>query len=159
MSGRCLCVYMNMHIHADMCNVETMEETQTISSGQGRGRMSGEGTDFHCPLGAGCTVTMCTLVLASMEAQTVKNLPTMQKMWVRSLGWEDPLEKETATHSSIPAWGSPWTEEPGGLQSMGSQRVGHERISNTHVQVLTGPIPTPSNKLMKRNIQVLSKEN
>ena len=89
----------------------------------------------------------------------VKNLPAMQKMWVRSLGWEDPLEKETATHSSIPAWGIPWTEEPGGLQSMGSQRVGHERISNTHVQVLTGPIPIPSNKTMKRNIQVLSKEN
>ena len=56
----------------------------------------------------------------------VKNLPAMQEMWVRSLGWEDPLEKGMATHSSIPAWGIPWTEEPGGLQSMGSQRVGHD---------------------------------
>ena len=47
-------------------------------------------------------------------------------MWVRSLGWEDPLEKEVATHSSILAWRIPWTEEPGGLQSMGLQRVGHD---------------------------------
>ena len=69
---------------------------------------------------------MYMLVLASLEAQMVKNLPAMQEMWVRSLGWEDPLEKGMATHSSIPAWGIPWTEEPGGLQSMGSQRVGHD---------------------------------
>ena len=53
-------------------------------------------------------------------AQLVKNSPAMQEMWVRSLGWEDPLEKEMATHSSIPAWRIPWTEEPGGLQTMGS---------------------------------------
>ena len=50
----------------------------------------------------------------------------MQETWVRFLGLEDPLEKEMATHSSILAWKIPWTEEPGGLQSMGSQRVGHE---------------------------------
>ena len=55
----------------------------------------------------------------------VKNLPAMQETQVRSLGWEDPLEKGMATHSSILAWRIPWTEEPGGLQSMGSQRVGH----------------------------------
>ena len=60
-----------------------------------------------------------------MVAQTVKRLSTMQETWVRSLGWEDPLEKEMATHSSIHAWKIPWTEEPGGLQSMGSQRIGH----------------------------------
>ena len=59
-------------------------------------------------------------------AQTVKRLPTMWKTWVRSLGQEDPLEKEMATHSSILAWKIPWTEEPGRLQSMGSQRVGHD---------------------------------
>ena len=47
-------------------------------------------------------------------------------MWAQSLGWEDPLEKQLATHSSILAWGIPWTEEPGGLQSTGSQRVGHD---------------------------------
>ena len=55
-----------------------------------------------------------------------KNLPTMQEMQVRSLGWEDPLEKEMATHSSIIAWRIPWTEEPSKLQSMGSQGVGHD---------------------------------
>ena len=54
-------------------------------------------------------------------AQTVKSLPTMRETWVRSLGWEDPLEKAMATHSSTLAWKIPWTEEPGGLQSMGSQ--------------------------------------
>ena len=62
---------------------------------------------------------------ASLVAQTVKNLPAMQETWVRSLGWEDSLEKGVATHSSILAWRVPWTEEPGRLQSMGSQRVGH----------------------------------
>ena len=56
-------------------------------------------------------------------AQTVKNLPAMQETWVRSLGQEDPLEKEMATHSSILAWKIPWAEEPGRLQSMGLQRV------------------------------------
>ena len=56
----------------------------------------------------------------------VKNLPTVQETWVQSLGWEDPLEKEMAIHSSTIAWKIPWTEEPGSLQSMGSQRVGHD---------------------------------
>ena len=58
---------------------------------------------------------------ASLVAQLVKNLPAMQETWVQFLGWEDPLEKEMATHSSILAWRIPWTEEPGRLQSMGSQ--------------------------------------
>ena len=61
-----------------------------------------------------------------MEAQLVKNSPVMQETWVGSLGLEDPLEKEMATHSRILAWRTPWTEKPGGLQSMGSQRVGHD---------------------------------
>ena len=56
----------------------------------------------------------------------VKSLPAIQEMWVLFLGWEDPLEGEMATHSSILAWLTPWREEPGGLQSMGSQRVGHD---------------------------------
>ena len=60
---------------------------------------------------------------AALVAQTVKNLPEMWETWVQSLGWEDPLEKVMATHSSILAGESSWTEEPGGLQSMGSQRV------------------------------------
>ena len=60
-----------------------------------------------------------------MVAQMAKRLSTMQKTQVRSLGWEDPLEKEMAIHSSTIAWKIPWSEEPGRLQSMESQRVGH----------------------------------
>ena len=63
---------------------------------------------------------------ASLVAQTVKRLSAMQETQVRSLGWEDPLEKEMAAHSSILAWKIPWTVEPGRLPSMGSQRVGHD---------------------------------
>ena len=59
-------------------------------------------------------------------AQLVKNVPAMQETWVLSLGWEDPLEEEVAAHSSILAWEIPWTEEPGRLQSVGSQRAGHD---------------------------------
>ena len=63
---------------------------------------------------------------ASLVAQRLKSLPGMRETWVRSLGREDPLEKEMATHSSTLAWRIPWREEPGRLQSMGSQRVGHD---------------------------------
>ena len=59
-------------------------------------------------------------------AQTMKHLPTLWETQVRALGWEDPLEKEMATHSSTLAWKIPWTEKPGRLQSMGSQRVGND---------------------------------
>ena len=62
---------------------------------------------------------------AFLVVQMVENLSAMQEAWVRFLGGEDPLEKGMATHSSILAWGIPWTEEPGGLEPMGSQRVGH----------------------------------
>ena len=62
----------------------------------------------------------------SLVAQMVKHLPTTWETWVRSLGREDLLEKEMATHSSTLAWKTPWTEEPGRLPSMGSQRVGHD---------------------------------
>ena len=61
-----------------------------------------------------------------MVSQLVKNRPAMQETWVRFLGRRDPLEKEMATHASFLAWRIPWTEEPGGLQSMELQRVGHE---------------------------------
>ena len=61
-----------------------------------------------------------------LVAQTVKNLPAMRETQVRSLDWEEPLEKGIATHSSILAWRIPWAEEPVGLQSLGSQRVGHD---------------------------------
>ena len=71
-------------------------------------------------------------VWASLVAQTVKNPPAMQETWwVSCLGWEDPLEKGMATNSSILAWRIPWTEEPGGLQSTGSQRVGTTERLNT----------------------------
>ena len=62
---------------------------------------------------------------ASLAAQMVKTLPAMRETQVQSLGWKDPLEKGTATHSSILAWKIPWTEEPGDLESMGLQRVRH----------------------------------
>ena len=60
-------------------------------------------------------------MMTSLVAQTVKSLPTMQETQFQSLGGEDPLEKEMAAHFSVVAWKIPWTEEPGGLQSMGSQ--------------------------------------
>ena len=69
----------------------------------------------------------CFLVLV---AQAVKNPPAVQETWVRSLGREDPLEQKMATHTSILAWRIPWTEEPGGLQSMGSQRVRYDWATN-----------------------------
>ena len=68
---------------------------------------------------------------ASLVAQAVKNLPAVQETRVRSLAREDPLEKEMATHSSILSWKISWTEEPGGLQSMGWQRVGHDSATST----------------------------
>ena len=82
--------------------------TSTVSS-QGKGGLKWKESD----------------VWASLVAQMVKNLPAMWETWVQSLGWGDPLEKGMATHSSILVWRIPWTEEPGGLQSMGLQRVGH----------------------------------
>ena len=66
------------------------------------------------------------MLLDFLGSTVIKNLPAMQETQVRSLGWEDPLEKGMATHSSILAWRIPWIEECGGLQSMGSQRVGQD---------------------------------
>ena len=77
---------------------------------------------------------------ATSVAQTVKNLPAVwetQETWARSLGQEDPLEKEVATHSSILAWRIPWTEEPGGLQSMESHRARHDWATHTHTHTLS----------------------
>ena len=78
----------------------------------------------------------------------VKNLPAMPETWVQSLGWEDPLEKGMTTHSSILARIIPLTEEPGGLQSMGSQRVEHNRATNTHTHTHTQILRT-SHKAVK----------
>ena len=71
-------------------------------------------------------MSVYALSSASLVAQMVKRLPAMRETWVRFLGREDPLEKEMATHSSTLAWKIPWMEEPDRLQSMGSQRVGHD---------------------------------
>ena len=65
------------------------------------------------------------MYMGFLGGSVVKNLPAIQEKQVRSLGLEDPLKEEMATHSSIPAWRIPWTEEPGGLQSVGSQGIGH----------------------------------
>ena len=70
-------------------------------------------------------------MVASLGAQMVENLPAVQETQLRPLGWEDPLEEEMATLSSILAWRIPWTEELGRLQSLGSQRAGHDEQSNT----------------------------
>ena len=67
----------------------------------------------------------------------VKNLPVIQETQVRSLGWEDPVEKEMATHSSILAWRIPWTEEPSGLQSTELQRVGHDLVTQQQLVIST----------------------
>ena len=73
----------------------------------------------------------------SLVTQMVKNPPAMQETWVQSLGRDDPLEKGMATHSSILAWRIPWTEGPSGLESRGSQRVGHDWVTNTHTHTHT----------------------
>ena len=72
------------------------------------------------------TIIYNILLYIILVAQRLKHLPPMQETWVQSLGWEDPLEKDMATHSSILAWRIPWMEEPGGLQSAGLQTVGHD---------------------------------
>ena len=76
--------------------------------------------------------------MASLVAQRLKNPPAMWETWARPLGWEDPLEKEMATHSSIFAWRIPWTEEPGRLQSMESQKVGHDWTAKHSTAINTG---------------------
>ena len=75
------------------------------------------------------------IYIASLVAQTVKRLPTMRETWVWSLDWEVPLEKEMTTHSSIFSWKIPWMEEPGRLQSMGSQRVRQDWETSLHIYI------------------------
>ena len=79
-----------------------------------------------CKWNHALSVLLCLPYLASLVAQRLKHLPPMRENWVWSLSWEDPLEKEMTTHSSILAWRIPWTEEPGRPQSLGSQRVRHD---------------------------------
>ena len=80
------------------------------------------------------------ILWASPIAQLVKNLPAMQETWVRFLGWEDALEKEMATHSSILAWRFPWTEEPGRLLSMGSQESDMTEQLSLHFTSFCGKV-------------------
>ena len=114
-------------------NPQTMTGLQGSSRGPGPERAltswrSRSPTWRPCPEGSGqCPLgSQSPTPGASTVTQTVKNLPAMQEIQVRPLSQEAPLEKGIATHSSILAWRTPWTEEPGGLQSMGSQRVGHD---------------------------------
>ena len=88
------------------------------------------------PAGASNTHLLSTKHGASLVAQMGRNLPAMQEIWVQPLGWEDPLEKEMATHSSILAWRIPRTEKPAGPLSVGSHGLGHDWASNTHKHVL-----------------------
>ena len=110
------------------------QQTQLSSRGEGE-KMITAGPLLcakHCVKSCGWIISwhLCPKlwgnIRASLVAQTVKCLPTMWETWVRSLGWEDPLEKEMATYSSTLAWKTPWIKEPGRLQSMWSQRVGHD---------------------------------
>ena len=88
----------------------------------------------HQFFGAWPSLRSTSHIYTFLVAQMVKCLSTMQETRVRSLGWEDPLEKEMAFHSSTIAWKIPWTEEPGRLQSMGLQRVGHDwETSHSHI--------------------------
>ena len=80
--------------------------------------------------------------------QTAKNLPAMQETWVQSLGQKDPLDKGMATPSNILAWRILWTEEPGGLQSMGSQRIRHDLVTNTAITYHSMCVPYLANSLL-----------
>ena len=100
----------------DWLTVQSRDDDGSAQGGESRGGIS-----------TGCVCkSEPTELGASLVAQMVKNLPTMQQIWVQSLRQEDPLQKGKATHSSILTWEIPWTEEHGGLQSMGSQRVRHD---------------------------------
>ena len=101
--------------------------------------------------------------MTSLVPQTVKRLPTMQETQVRSLDWKDLLEKEMAPHSSILAWKIPWTEEPGGVQSIGLQRVRHDCAANTCTLGFPGSTsgkePTRQRRRHKTQVRSLSQED
>ena len=109
----CVCVYTHTKLRPTFCN--SVDQTMKLKDA--------------CSLEEKLWQTY-TVYRASLVAQMVKHLPTMQETHVRSLGQEHPLEKETATHSSTLAWKIPWTEEPGRIQSMGLQRVGHNWVTS-----------------------------
>ena len=96
--------------------------------------------------------------MASLVAQMVKNLPAMWETRVWSLGWEGPLGKGMATYTSILAWRIPWTQEPGGLQSVGSQRVGHDWATNTHTHTHTENGSSELNSVQRRATKVMPRK-
>ena len=130
-----------IHGYVSVCSSEPPHRPPRNDLGRGRGshgykKRAGRGASGGCGVwfishregvsrgNSRICITVLT-IQASLVAQVVKNLPAVWGTRVQSLGWEDPLEEVMATHSSILAWGIPWTEEPGGPQAMGSQRVGH----------------------------------
>ena len=138
--------------HQDYCPLASLNITVFYRINQGFRMTFSYVEDSYCPWGAltltsflfqhrwSCrTKNLVHWVTASLVAQTVKNLPAMWEIWVWSLGWEDPLEEGMATHSSTLARRIPWTEVPGRLQSLASQRVGHDwAIKHTSVHWVTG---------------------
>ena len=105
------------------CSSEQLQHTNSSQPDTNTSAYCGSRVVLHVLTGT------TSRIWASQVALVVKNPPAMQETWVQSLGWEDPLEKGMATHSSILAWRIPWTEEPGGLQSMGLQRVGPDWVT------------------------------
>ena len=105
---------------------ETFPVSQLFVSDDQNTRVSASASALPMNIQGWFPLRKCSLL---QMAQMVKNLPEMRETWVGSLGWEDPLEEGMATYSSILAWRIPWTEEPGGLQSIGSQRVRHNWVT------------------------------
>ena len=135
--NRCVCIYITESL---CCIPETNTTTVNQLYFNNFLKLSGKATSpviffpivpnkvnypSHC-----VPITFC--ICPYLVVQLVKNLPAVQETQVRSLGWEDPLEKEMATHSGILAWEISWTKGPGRLQSMGLQRVGHDWATNTY---------------------------
>ena len=134
--------YTHIHIYKYICPCLFKLSTPTKLSNDKRTLFCGSSKCFFCG--------------TSLVAQMVKRLSTMQETRVWALGWEDPLEKEMAIHSSTIAWKIPWTEEPGRLESMGSQRVKHSWATSLHTRRTAG-LPGDSErgdwKSLKLNIQ------
>ena len=120
---------------AEYCTWKTIAFVGALSSVTVGGAMQQTGASMSIDscsdtaIGSWTNYSVLYVSRASLVAQMVKNLPAMQETQVQSLGWEDPLEEGMATHSSILAWRFPGTEEPGGLQSMGSPRVRHDWVT------------------------------
>ena len=115
-------------VHVDILLISINPDQLTLSSLVSSEQSSRYGPSLHFSWFSSPKLPFfmhVTSYWAFLEVQMVRNLPAMQETWVQSLGQEYPVKKGMATHSSILAWRIPWTEQPGGLQSMGSQRVGH----------------------------------